>query len=192
MFKQYFKIIFFIFINSLIFNYSLKVLAIETNLKQENSCPTDLEILTNQLLIDLPDYANRVIQISRRLDREIDLYSTVIVAGKPEFEPLELSNFEYTPFSTEQPEQVFFTTLERSYEKDRIVETQTYHWLFLTRTIQGWQTVMMYSQTGSNSNNSLLSPPWESSNSAIGQGINLWLRDCELNSFSNNFTKISH
>ncbi len=181
MFKQYFKIIFFIFINSLIFPYSLKVLAIETNLKQENSCPTDLEILTNQLLIDLPDYANRVIQRSRRLDREIDLYSTVIVAGKPEFEPLELPNFEYTPFSTEQPEQVFFTTLERSYEKDRIVETQTYHWLFLTRTIQGWQTVMMYSQTGSNSNNSLLSPPWESSNSAIGQGVNLWLRDCNSN-----------
>lgn len=178
MFKQSLKVLFFILINSLILNFSLKSLGIETNLKQETFCPTDLEILTNQLLIDLPNYANRVIQRSRRLDREIDLYSTVIVAGKPEFEPLELFNFEYTPFSTEQPEQVFFTTLERSYEKYPIVETQTYHWLFLTRTIQGWQMVMMYSQTGSNSTNSPISPPWESSNSAIGQGVDIWLRDC--------------
>jgi len=173
-----FFLIILILINSLTFSVNLKTLAQPTNIKSENSCPTDLETLINQLLIDLPDYANRVIQRSRRLNLPIDRYSTVIVAGKPDFEPLELFNYEYTHLSSQQPQQVFFTTLERSYLSDRLVETQTFHWLFLTQTIYGWETVMIYSQTASTSADAVISPPWESSNGAIAQGIKLWLRDC--------------
>jgi hypothetical protein len=181
MLKIYLKVLGLIIINSLIFNYSPNTLAEENNLTQVNQCPRDLETLTAQLLNDLPHYANRVIQRARRLERSQDNYYTVIVAGKGEFEPLELSNTDYIPFSGEQPQQLFFTTLERTYETDRIVLMQSYHWLFLTTTDLGWQTVMMFSANGPNLNNLPLyppTPPRETSDSFIGQGVKIWLRDC--------------
>ena len=179
MFKSQLKKLLIILINVFLLNFPLNSLALTTILKEENQCPRDLEILTNQLLNDLPNYANRVIQRSRRLDREVDIYYTVILAGKPEFEPLELFNTEYIPFAPdEQPEQVFFTTLERSYTNTRIIETQSYHWLFLTQTSRGWQSVMMFSQNGSSFDNLPPSPPRESSDTGIGMGVKLWLRDC--------------
>ncbi|NEQ25417.1 MAG: hypothetical protein F6K28_41395, partial [Microcoleus sp. SIO2G3] len=46
-----------------------------------STCPADVNTLTSQLLKDLPSYANRVIQRARRLNRTVDSYSYVLVAG---------------------------------------------------------------------------------------------------------------
>lgn len=138
--------------------------------KQQN-CPADLENLTDDLLKDLPSYANRVIQRGRRLDRDVDIYSHVIVAGKPEFEPIELNQLQYTPVFPESTQQVFFTTLEREHGSGSTLTTQHYHWLFLTQTTSGWRLVMLFSRSSSTT------PLRETSNSAIGEGIRLWLRD---------------
>ena len=148
-----------------------------TPVTQPSTCPPDLETLASLLLQDLPSYTNRVIQRSRQLDSN-DVRSYVILAGKPEFDPLKLSEQQYTPLTSEAPEQLFFTTLERQYFGDRIVKTQNYHWVFLTQTPGGWRLVMIFSQLGTSAKEKPPLPPRETSNSAIGQGIQLWLRDC--------------
>ncbi|BDI16575.1 hypothetical protein ANSO36C_23770 [Nostoc cf. commune SO-36] len=45
----------------------------------------NLETLTIQLLQDLPSYTNRASQRARRLRRSSDVYSYMLVAGRPEF-----------------------------------------------------------------------------------------------------------
>ncbi|WP_414566913.1 hypothetical protein [Nostoc sp. CCY 9925] len=143
----------------------------------------DLETLTTQLLQDLPSYTNRAIQRARRRSRSADLYSYMLVAGRPEFSPLPLNLEEH---STDVPErsasgveQVFFSTLQRQYIGKTAVELQEFHWLLLTKTKIGWRIVMMFSQTGSHSEKQVLSPPRDSSNGAIAQGVKAWLRDCQ-------------
>jgi hypothetical protein len=147
----------------------------------------NVETLTTQLVKDLPSYANRVNQKSRRLDRSIDIYSYVLVAGKPEFAPLSLGPGEYTPTlpSTEQPQQVFITTLERQYSTGKLVQLQQYHWLFLTQTTSGWRLAFMFSRTGTYPNQQPPTPPRESSNGAIAQAIKTWLRDCQAGTLRN-------
>ena len=145
---------------------------------QPSTCPTDKETLTSLLLPALPSYANRVIQRSRRLERDVDLFSYVIVASKPDFEPLTLEQNQYTSLFLEAPEQVFFTTLERQYQSKKVIETEHYHWLFLTQTTSGWRVVMVFSRLGYGSQEDLSLPPKETSNGVIGQAIRLWLRDC--------------
>ncbi|MGH2415856.1 MAG: hypothetical protein ACRDEA_19635, partial [Microcystaceae cyanobacterium] len=142
------------------------------------SCPTDLKTLTPLLLNDLPSYANRVIQRSRKRDRSADLFSYVIVAGKPEFEPLNLSQLQYTHLLPDTSEQLFFTTLERRYSNNRAIETQNYYWLFLTQTPSGWRLVTLVSRFGSPAQAQLFLPPQENSDGVIGQAVHLWLRDC--------------
>lgn len=145
---------------------------------QTLSCPADLETLTALLLQDLPSYANRVTQRSRRLERSVNLFSYVIVAGKPEFEPLNLSQLQYTPVLPDTSEQIFFTTLERRYSNNQAIETQNYHWLFLTQTSSGWRLVLLFSQFGSVNPEQPPTPPQETSDGVIGQAVRLWLRDC--------------
>ncbi|MGB5970458.1 MAG: hypothetical protein WBG70_19250 [Spirulinaceae cyanobacterium] len=147
------------------------------------SCPEDVEILTEKMLIDLPHYANRVIQRARRLEREVDLYSYVLLAGKPEFEPLELTPNQYSSVppieeQLEPPEQIFFTTLERQYINNKVEKRQNYHWLFLSQTEEGWRMSMVFSRFGSNLEKRPPTPPRETSDSVIGQAVSLWLRDC--------------
>ncbi|WP_230966256.1 hypothetical protein [Nostoc sp. NZL] len=146
----------------------------------------NLETLTIQLLQDLSSYTNRASQRARRLSRSSDVYSYMLVAGRPEFTPLPLNLEEY---STDAPkssasgvEQVFFTTLERQYIGKKVVELQQFHWLLLTKTKSGWQLVMMFSQTGSHSAQQPLSPPRDSSNGTVAQGVKTWLRDCQAGS----------
>ncbi|NER32454.1 MAG: hypothetical protein F6J89_33900 [Symploca sp. SIO1C4] len=149
---------------------------------QSQTCPAELETLTSVLLKDLPGYANRVIQRARRLERTVDNFSYVVVAGKPEFEPLPLGPTQ--PHSSasqtqeEEPQQVFFTTLERSYRRGKVLESQNFHRLFLIQTADGWRLVTMFSQIGSSQQGRSPTPPRESSNSVIGQAVNIWLRDC--------------
>jgi hypothetical protein len=146
----------------------------------------NLEILTTQLLQDLPSYTNRASQRARRLSRSSDVYSYMLVAGRPEFTPLPLNLEEY---STDAPKsaasgvkQVFFTTLERQYIGKKVVELQQFHWLLLTKTESSWQLVMMFSQIGSDSAQQPLSPPRDSSKGTVAQGIKAWLRDCQAGS----------
>ncbi|MBD2517536.1 hypothetical protein H6G93_21650 [Nostoc sp. FACHB-973] len=154
------------------------------NIGVKSSCSEqDLETLTTQLLQDLPSYTNRASQRARRRSRSSDLYSYMLVAGRPEFTPLPLNLEEYSKDAPESSasgvEQVFFTTLERQYISKKAVELQEFHWLLLTKTKSGWRVVMMFTQTGSYSEKQALSPPRDSSNGAIAQGVKAWLRDCQ-------------
>jgi hypothetical protein len=143
-----------------------------------------LETLTTHLWLDLPSYANRVTQRSRRLSRSVDIFPYVLVAGKPEFQPLPLNpNIDTAnKYESEGVEQVFFTTLERQYLNKKSVELQQFHWLFLTKTKNGWSVVTMFTKTGEYPVKPPIAPARESSSSAIAQGVKLWLRDCEAGS----------
>jgi hypothetical protein len=148
------------------------------------TCPADVETLTSQLIRDLPSYANRVIQRSRRLNRTVDSFSYVLVAGKPEFAPLSLGPGQYSSAASvadvEPPKQVFITTLERQYLRGKAIESQHYHWLFLTQTPGGWRLALMFSRIGSSSPGRPPTPPRESSKGVIGQAVTIWLRDCRV------------
>jgi hypothetical protein len=143
-----------------------------------STCPSDVETLTTLLLKDLPSYANRVIQRTQKLNRDAGFDSYVVLAGRAEFEPLNLPQINYNPNDSEPPQQVFFTTLERHYYQNQKREIQTYHWLFLTETDSGWRMVTMFSRFGGSAQEYPPTPPQESSNGIIGQAVNLWLRDC--------------
>ncbi|MFQ4143829.1 hypothetical protein [Chlorogloeopsis sp. ULAP02] len=153
----------------------------------------NIETLTTRLLRDLPAYSNRATQRARRLKRSVDIYSYMLVAGRPEFTPLPLNpaedNLETSKYTSEGVEQVFFTTLERQYVKGKAVELQQFHWLFLIKSQNGWWMVMMFSQTGSYPKQKPPTPPRDSSNSAVAQAIKSWLRDCRAGSLRENFKK---
>ncbi|TAF06243.1 MAG: hypothetical protein EAZ77_12700 [Nostocales cyanobacterium] len=153
--------------------------------KVSSSCSEQsLEGLTTRLMLDLPSYANRVTQRSRRLSRSVDIYPYILAAGKPEFQSLPLNPGidSFPKYESEGVEQVFFTTLERQYINKKAVELQQFHRLFLTKTQLGWQVVMMFTQTGEYPVKPLLAPPRDSSNGAIAQAVKLWLRDCHAGS----------
>jgi hypothetical protein len=140
------------------------------------TCPNQLPELTALLLRDLPAYSNRIIQRTQDLNQAAGNENYIITASKAEFEPLTLPRLQYDPIDRD-PEQVFFTVLERQYIQGKIVDTQTYHWLFLTLTHSGWRTVMLFSRFG-NSQAGLATPPQETTNGITGRGVELWLRDC--------------
>ena len=153
-----------------------------------SKCPGDVETLTSLMLKDLPSYANRVLQRSRRSLRRPASASSVLVAGRPEFEPLTLGPGPYTPpasaIDLEPPQQVFFTTLERQYRGGKASYMQLYHWLFLTQTPQGWRVATMFSRIGSSSGRPP-TPPQESSKGVVGQAVSIWLRDCRAGAIRN-------
>jgi hypothetical protein len=152
-----------------------------TTIVRNYSCPQKLDKLMKQMLLDLPSYTNRVIQRTRSIvkDKKIISQRYVLIAGQAEFEPLTLNNLEYQAETKDSSQQVFFTTLEREYRDDRIIETQNYHWLFLALTKEGWQIVTMYSRFGIGSD-TITMPPQDTTNGAIAQAIDLWLEDCRV------------
>lgn len=161
---------------------SLPVLIAESSIPPSSSkCPADVEALTLLMLKDLPSYANRVIQRSRRSIKTTSTSSQVLMAGHPEFKPLNLGPGQYTPPGSttelESPKQVFFTTLERQYRGGKASYIQLYHWLFLTQTTDGWRVATMFSRIGSSSGRPP-TPPQESSRGIMGQAVSNWLRDC--------------
>jgi hypothetical protein len=144
------------------------------------------------LLRDLPSYSNRASQRARRLSRKGDTFSYMVAAGRPEFVPLPLSpnlaSSDTTKTLSEGVEQVFFTTLERQYTAGKAIELQQFHWLLLTKTRSGWRKVMMFTQTGSFPvTKQPISPPRDSSDGAIAQAVDAWLRDCEAGSVRMNY-----
>lgn len=84
----------------------------------------------------------------------------------------------------DDPQQVFITTLERQYRGTQVIEIPRYHWLFLTKTTEGWRLALIFSRMGSNRPNEPLTPPEESSDSFMAEAIRLWLRDLWLKSCS--------
>ncbi|WP_013322541.1 hypothetical protein [Gloeothece verrucosa] len=151
-----------------------------TPTKRTSRCPSDLQTLTDMLLKDIPSYANRVMQRARQIDKNISS-TYVLVAGRPEFEPLPLTQgpSQYAPVFPNSTQQVFFTTLERQYSHNKPVQMQLYHWLFLTLTDQGWQLNTVFTRIGSSVAGQPPLPPRESRDGIIGQAVTLWLRDCE-------------
>ncbi|MBE9051579.1 hypothetical protein IQ243_14325 [Nostocales cyanobacterium LEGE 11386] len=145
----------------------------------------NLELLTTWLLQDLPSYANRASQRARRRSRTSDIYSYMLLAGKPEFQPLALNPSEHNADGQNSTatgvEQVFFTTLERQYVAGQAVELQQFHWLLLTKTKSGWRLVMMFTQTSTDPKQPV-SPPRDSSNGIVAQAVKAWLRDCQAGS----------
>ena len=151
------------------------------------SCPQRIQPLTESLLKDIPSYANRVIQRSQLPSRTQANSTYIILAGKPEFNPLtENLQGDYIPAFPEaensQVKQVFFTTLERHYSEKAVHSVKNYHWLFLTETQQGWRMVFLYSRFGLPDSNHPPTPPQETSHGIIGTAIQLWLRDCRFRS----------
>jgi hypothetical protein len=154
------------------------------------SCPTELEPLVEAMLPELPGYINRELLRSRSAagvamptNQDPNASSYTLFAGQPEFEPLPLGTARSAIDMEENPEaavrQVFITTLERTYIHSELLEFQGYHWLFLTQTPRGWRLVLIFSSWGSYPADGTTTPPQDSSNSAVGQGIRTWLRDCQ-------------
>ena len=150
----------------------------KANSSQGDRCPDNIRKLTILLLKDLPSYSNRVIQRTQDLHQAAGIENYIITASKAEFEPLKLPRLQYNPIDDEDPEQVFFTVLERQYIDNKIVEIQTYHWLFLTQTDSGWRTVMLFSRFGNSVKEKPPAPPRETTDGIIGRAVQLWLRDC--------------
>ncbi len=150
----------------------------KANTEDGFSCPDDVKDLTALLLKDLPAYSNRVIQRTQDLNQQAGIKNYIITSGKGEFKPLSLPRLQYDQIDNQDPEQIFFTLLERQYINRKIVDIKTYHWLFLTKTDSGWRTVIMFSRFGDSAENQPPEPPRESTDGIIGRGVQLWLRDC--------------
>lgn len=144
------------------------------------SCPQEVETLVHLMLSDLAGYANRVMTRSRLSDRLVSYRTYILLAGKPEFAPLDLTTPPTSTPTAADPsvQQVFFTTLERQYSSDRVVDVQNYHRLLLVRTESGWRPVMLFTRFGSSQPDQPPLPPQETSNGVIGRAVDLWLRDC--------------
>ena len=163
---------------NLVTNRDRSISASEYGWLVRSPCPADLETLVDRLLQDLPSYANRVIVRSGLSPHNSTppgyVPRQIILAGRPEFEPLPLNFEDALP---ENASQVFITTLERQYRGEKRVEIQQYHWLFLTKTDKGWELVKIVSRFGTVADvRPLLS---QDSESEIAEAIRLWLRDCQ-------------
>lgn len=150
----------------------------DRSLLARSHCPTDLAILVDRLLPDLPSYANRVIARSRFSPNTNTApgyaLPQIILAGRPEFEPLPLNSEDAIG---DNATQVFITTLERQYRQGQAVNVQQYHWLFFTKTEKGWELAKIVSRFGNAADiRPLLG---EDNKSEIAEAIRLWLRDCQ-------------
>ncbi|NJK66969.1 MAG: hypothetical protein HC941_10800 [Microcoleus sp. SU_5_3] len=148
------------------------------SLLARSPCPADLKTLVDRLLQDLPSYTNRIIVRSHFSPNTNTppgyVLPQIILAGLPEFEPLPLNSWDAIP---ENSIQVFVTTLERQYRGGKRVEIQQYHWLFFTKTANGWELAKIISRFGTVADTRPLLEQ-DSDKSAIAEAIRLWLRDC--------------
>jgi hypothetical protein len=132
-------------------------------------CPTEVEPLVHLMLRDITGYGNRVLSRARSK-------SSIVMTGRPEFEPLPVNAGE-----TPDPDlrQAFITTLEREWIAGKPIQIQQYHWLFLSKSDRSWQLALMFSRTGPYpAKQQPSTPPRDSSQGVMGQAIRLWLRDC--------------
>ena len=166
---------------------SLGLLATEYRpLSAKNSpqahCRQPLPELIPPLMDALPSYTNRVMQRSKI--GSVPLQTYVLIAGNPDFDPLPIAQQQWRSVVPNTTEQIFFTTMERSYTDQRAIVSQNFYWAFFVETHQGWQLALLYQQLGGFPENQPTSPRRDASNGAIAQGIKLWLRDCQAGVFS--------
>lgn len=139
-------------------------------------CPSTLPALVERMLPDLPSYINRV-RIRAGITK-----SYIVLAAKPEFEPLPLSGMTDLPSQPQSSDvqQFFFTTLMRRYEGRSIANLQEYHWAFFAGQPQDWQLAMMYSTIGVYPATATQPPlaPRNSSDGSVAVAIKAWLADC--------------
>ena len=156
-------------------------------LRPVTACPENVEDLTALLIRDLPGYTNRVLQRTVAAlpnndtdGREAYRPSYVLVAGRAEFEPIDLDEYTLTTDSEAGGplSQVFFTTLSRQYAGLRDRQVQEYHWLFLTQAEDGWRLAFMFSAIDDDLTTSAALPPRENSEGSVGKAVQLWLKDC--------------
>ena len=156
-------------------------------LRPAATCPDDVETLTALLIRDLPGYTNRVLQRTvaalpgNETDgREAYRPSYVLVAGRAEFEPIDLESYAFTtePDAGGPLSQVFFTTLSRQYAGLRDRQLEEYHWLFLTQSEDGWRLAFMFSAIDDDLKVGAALPHRENSEGSVGKAVQLWLRDC--------------
>lgn len=146
-------------------------------IRPRTTCPAELNTLVPALLRDLPAYMNR--QYARVVTRQVGSMSYAIAASQPDFTPLPAESSEYASPVDPNLHQVFFTVLERQYGERGMAEFQNYHWLFLSKTPEGWEIALMFSRFGRYPNdNEPLTRPRDSSQSLTAQAIRTWLRDC--------------
>jgi hypothetical protein len=143
------------------------------------TCPQDITALTTRLLQDLPSYINRV-RIRAGITK-----SYIMLAARPEFDPLPLLNVPVLPTEQATPtlQQLFFTTLMRRYERNRIAYLQEYHWAFLAQdptSQKTWQLALMYSALGPYpAQGRPPLAPRNSSTGSVAEAMRDWLRDCQ-------------
>jgi hypothetical protein len=127
----------------------------------------------------LPSYANRAAQ-SRRRNVKDPNYSNYILAGQPDLNSIAITNPEYSPAVAQSPpQQLFISTLERKFSSRNTIEQQRFHWLFLTQSNKGnWHLALMYSRLEKNAQDPRILPPLDSSQTPMGEAVNIWLRDC--------------
>ncbi|MBW4527339.1 MAG: hypothetical protein KME18_19495 [Phormidium tanganyikae FI6-MK23] len=140
------------------------------------ACPTEVEPTIQAMLRDLPGYANRI-AVRSRIRNSRSSRNSVILAGRPEFTPL--------PLNSDRPsdptlKQAFITTLEREIVSGKAIDIQQFHWLFLTRNLEGWQLALMFTRIGTTTPNQPITPPIESREGVIGQAVQQWLNDCNI------------
>jgi len=166
----------------------------EAYLRSPIACPTDIETLTALILRDIPDYTNRVLQRTVAVipNRNINSPSSnsilnepyrpsfVLIAGRPDLEPIDLNEYAFTTDAAAGGPltQVFFTTLSRQYSGLKVNEVQEYHWLFLAAAPDGWWLSFMFSAIDNADTERSPLPPRENSQGSVGKAIQLWLRDC--------------
>ncbi len=170
-------------------------------LRSPTDCPTTAEALTELLIRDIPNYTNRVLQrtvaaiptsepnvqeLGSLLRREPYRPSYVLIAGRPELEPVDLNEYAFTtePESGGPLTQLFFTTLSRQYSGLNVNEVQEYHWLFLSQAYDGWRLAFMFSAVDDVETVRSPTPPRENSEGSVGQAVQLWLRDCRAGAIS--------
>jgi hypothetical protein len=145
-------------------------------------CPTTLPKLTELLIRDLPSYANRSEQRRRPKVNTIN-YTNYLTAGRPEIAAQLIENPEYRPtLPSASPLQLYLSTLEKRYAGQNSTELQQFHWLFLAKGKKDWYLVAMYSRQGRPTGEPL--PPVESLQSPVGDGVQIWLRDCNAGKIS--------
>lgn len=158
------------------------ILPNQESISQNRGCPVDLEKMITQLVVDLPAYANRVIQRSPPNNHLQDIPTYVITATNLPLETLSVS--EYLTSDLPSGDDIyleFIVTRERLYLNNQTMVINRYHWLFLRSTSTGWELVKMFSKSDPYPGYRILPQPWDSSKSAIAGAIRLWLRDsCHL------------
>ena len=142
----------------------------------DHQCPATLPKLAELLIRDLPSYANRSEQRRRPKVNTIN-YTNYLTAGRPETVAQLIENPEYrTTLPAAAPLQLYLSTLEKRYVGQNSTELQQFHWLFLAKGKKDWYLVAMYSRQGRTTGEPL--PPVESVQSPVGEGVQIWLRDC--------------